>query len=56
MVKVDSSNFSWREPGRGGVKVRYIIYFVGRVPHFGGVLEVKVCPSNFSWGRRGRGG
>ena len=38
------------------VEVRYSIYFLQNVPHFGGVVEVDVCPINCSWRRRGIGG
>ena len=55
-VEVCPSNFSWRRRGRGGVEVRYSIYLLGRLPHFGGVVEVEVNPSNLSWRERGRGG
>ena len=30
------------------VEVRYILYFVGPIPHFEGVVEVEVYPSNFN--------
>ena len=52
-VEVCPSNFSWMRHGRGVVEVRYSIYLLGRLPHFGGVVEV--CPSNFSWRMHGRG-
>ena len=38
------------------VEVRYSIYFLQHIPHFGGVVEVQVDPSNFNWRRCGRGG
>ena len=34
--------------------MRYSIYFLQPLPHFGGVVEVH--SSNFNWRRRGRGG
>ena len=38
------------------VEVRYSIYLLQHLRHFGGVVEVEVDPSNFNWRRRGRGG
>ena len=55
MVEIDPSNFSWWERGRGGVEVRCTIYFVGTLPHFGGMVEVEVYSTDFSWWRHGRG-
>ena len=37
------------------VEVRYSIYFLQHIPHFGGVVEVQVQPSNFNWRRWRRG-
>ena len=36
--------------------MRYSIYFLQHLPHFGGVVEVEVHSSNSNWRRRGRGG
>ena len=38
------------------VEVRYSIYFLQHIPHFGGVVEVQVQPSNFNWRRHSAGG
>ena len=37
------------------VEVIYSIYFLKRLPRFGGVVEVQVDHSNFNWRRWGRG-
>ena len=38
------------------VEVRYSIYLLQHLPHFGGMVQEEVWPINISWRRCGRGG